>query len=156
MLSKEVEIPLNLHNDSIYSVVDQCFSKEYVVSKVSDQQFRFKKLLRTDIKRRDSMRRLTVLDRGEIRIEDRKMWIKLDVKRIIFFNVFFGLLFVYVYWALFFLLFPLVFSSVVAITIFSWFVMIRIGNNFIDERIETLRHLMSSPDGVSLKYQTKK
>ena len=47
MLSKEVEIPLNLHNDSIYSVVDQCFSKEYVVSKVSDQQFRFKKLLRT-------------------------------------------------------------------------------------------------------------
>jgi hypothetical protein len=85
------------------------------------------------------MRRLAVIDRGVIRIVDRSLWIGLDVNRIIFFTVLIDILLTITYWKLNYMLFPLIFSMVVALTIFSWYMMIQEGNSFIDEKIEILR-----------------
>lgn len=139
MLSKKLDIPFNVYKESIYPIVDSCFSDEYIVSKISENEFRFKRILPKIPGGREVMRRLTVIDRGVIKIVDKSLWIELDVTRIIVFTVLIDILLTLTYWKLNFMLFPLVFSLVVAITIFGWFMMIQEGNSFIDEKIEILR-----------------
>ena len=132
MLSKKLDIPFNVYKESIYPIVDSCFSDEYIVSKISENEFRFKRILPKIPGGREVMRRLTVIDRGVIKIVDKSLWIELDVNRIIVFTVLIDILLTLTYWKLNFMLFPLVFSLVVAITIFGWFMMIQEGNSFID------------------------
>jgi hypothetical protein len=139
MLSKKLDIPFNVYKESIYPMVDSCFSDEYIVSKISENEFRFKRILPKIPGGREVMRRLTVIDRGVIKIVDKSLWIELDVTRIIVFTVLIDILLTLTYWKLNYMLFPLVFSLVVAITIFGWFMMIQEGNSFIDEKIEILR-----------------
>jgi hypothetical protein len=139
MLSKKFDIPFNVYKESIYPMVDKCFSDKYVVGKISENEFRFKRILPKTPRGREVMRRLAVIDRGVIRIVDRSLWIGLDVNRIIFFTVLIDILLTITYWKLNYMLFPLIFSMVVALTIFSWYMMIQEGNSFIDEKIEILR-----------------
>jgi len=139
MLSKKLDIPFNVYKESIYPMVDSCFSDEYIVSKISENEFRFKRILPKIPGGREVMRRLTVIDRGVIKIVDKSLWIELDVTRIIVFTVLIDIFLTLTYWKLNYMLFPLVFSLVVAITIFGWFMMIQEGNSFIDEKIEILR-----------------
>jgi hypothetical protein len=139
MLSKKLDIPFNVYKESIYPIVDSCFSDEYIVSKISENEFRFKRILPKIPGGREVMRRLTVIDRGVIKIVDKSLWIELDVTRIIVFTVLIDILLTLTYWKLNYVLFPLVFSLVVALTIFGWFMMIQEGNSFIDEKIEILR-----------------
>jgi len=139
MLSKKLDIPFNVYKESIYPIVDSCFSDEYIVSKISENEFRFKRILPKIPEGREVMRRLTVIDRGVIKIVDKSLWIELDVTRIIVFTVLIDILLTLTYWKLNYMLFPLVFSLVVAITIFGWFMMIQEGNSFIDEKIEILQ-----------------
>jgi hypothetical protein len=138
MLSKKLDIPFNLYKESIFPIVEKIFSDEYVVTKINENEFRFLRILQSS-KGREVMRRLTVIDRGVIKIVDKSLWIELDVSRIIVFTVLIDILLTLTYWKLNYMLFPLVFLLVVAITIFGWFMMIQEGNSFIDEKIEILR-----------------
>jgi hypothetical protein len=138
MLSKKLDIPFNLYKESIFPIVEKTFSDEYVVTKINENEFRFLRILQSS-KGREVMRRLTVIDRGVIKIVDKSLWIELDVTRIIVFTVLIDILLTLTYWKLNYVLFPLVFSLVVALTIFGWFMMIQEGNSFIVEKIEILR-----------------
>jgi hypothetical protein len=139
MLSKRLDIPFNVYKESILAIVEKCFSDEYVVTKINENEFKFLRILQSS-KGREVIRRLTVIDRGVIKIVDRSLWIELDVSRILFFTFLIDILLIVTYWNLNFLLFPLVFSLVVAITIFGWYMMINKGNSFIDKKLEMLQN----------------
>ena len=140
MLSKKVEIPFNLYKDTIYPIVDACFSEEYSIFKVSEEEFQFmRKLPKINNSRQDVMRRLTATDRGSVRISDRSLWITLDVTRIIFFTVVLDVILIVAFSSFDSYFYSAVLSLAFVLTIGVWFDIIQEGNLFIDDKIQLLQ-----------------